>query len=162
MAGKISMFGDTCCQYTMTQHAYITWSSTHNERVERLWRDVYQDVTSSFVVAFKTLESKQMLNPLNEVDIFCLHYIFIPRVNKCLHDFQGAWNNHALSTEENITPIQLFVEGSCVNHSENEAQHTSSTPPALIPVPEETECMQIPILTHATIFPPCFSPQLTP
>lgn len=62
----------------------LTWSSTHNERVERLWRDVYRDVTSSFVVEFKTLESKQMLDPLNEVDIFCLHYIFILPVNKWL------------------------------------------------------------------------------
>ena len=42
----------------------LTGSSTYNERVERLWRDVYWDVTSSFVVAtFKALESEQMLDP---------------------------------------------------------------------------------------------------
>ena len=150
MAGKISMFGDILSIHN-DPACVLIGSSTHNERVERLWRDVYRDVTSFFVATFKALESEQMLDPVNEVDIFCLHYIFIPCVNQCLHDFQGAWNNHALSTEGNMTPLQLFVEGSRVNHSEDEAQQTSSTPPALIPVPEETECVQIP----SNKFEPC-------
>ena len=45
-----------------------------------------------------------------------MRYIFC--VNKCLRDFQGAWNNHALSTEGNMTPLQLFVKRSCVSHGE--------------------------------------------
>ena len=49
-----------------------------------------------------------------------------------------------------MTPLQLSVEGSRVNHSEDGAQQTS-TPPALIPVPEETECVQIP----SNKFEPC-------
>ena len=40
-----------------------------------------------------------------------LHFTFLPRINKCLHDFQESWNNHGLSAEGNRTPYQLFVEG---------------------------------------------------
>ena len=55
------------------------------------------------------LEAEQVLNPDNEVDIFCLHVVFLPRINKNLAEFQGSWNNHSLSTEGNMSPLQLCV-----------------------------------------------------
>ena len=89
----------------------LTGRSTHNERVERLWRDVTRCVSSSFIDLFNALEADGVLDLCNEVDIFCLHYVFFPRINKSLSDFQGSWNNHPLSTEGNMSPLQLFVEG---------------------------------------------------
>ena len=129
----------------------VTGSSTHNERVERLWRDVYRDVSSAFVDTFKALEEEHMLDPLNEVDIFCLHFVFQPRINKCLCDFQGAWNHHALSTEGNMSLYQLFVEGSCMDRCEDEPQQTNSDLSAPNPPFDVTECVQVP----SNKFEPC-------
>ena len=42
--------------------------------------------------------------------MYCLHYVFLPRINKCMADFQESWNHHSLSTEGNRSPYQLFVE----------------------------------------------------
>ena len=94
-----------------TESAVITGSSTHNERIERLWRDVFRSVSSVFFDIFSNLESRGQLDPLNEVDLFCLHWVYVPRVNHCLQQFTQSWNNHPLSTERNRTPNQLFVEG---------------------------------------------------
>lgn len=88
----------------------ITGSSTHNERIERLWRDVHRGI-SHFSDIFHELECEGLLDLLNEVDMFSLHYVYLPIINKCLHDFQESWNNHNLSTEGNMTPYQLFAEG---------------------------------------------------
>lgn len=52
------------------------------------------------------------LDPENDVDHFCLHYIFIPRINNSLHRFQSAWNNNPLSTEGNRSPMQLYLSNS--------------------------------------------------
>lgn len=89
----------------------LTGRSTHNERVERLWRDVTRCVSSSFIDTFNALEAENVLDPVNEIDIFCLHLVFLPRINKCLVDFCGSWNCHPLSTEGNMSPLQLFAEG---------------------------------------------------
>lgn len=89
----------------------ITGNSVHNERIERMWRDVTQNISSSFIDTFFELEAEEALNPDNEVDIFCLHVVFLPRVNKSLTEFQGSWNNHPLSTEGNMSPLQLCVLG---------------------------------------------------
>lgn len=90
----------------------ITGSSTHNQRIERLWRDVHRCVVSVYSEIFYSLESEGLLDPLNEVDLYCLHYIFLPRLNKSLSEFYESWNQHNLSSEGNLSPCQLFFEGS--------------------------------------------------
>ena len=102
-------------RYMVEQHgsssSVITGSSTHNERIERLWRDVFRCVGVLFYDTFRHLEEEGKLNTLNEVDMFCLHYVFLPRINEALNSFVDSWNNHPISTERNLTPNQLFVEG---------------------------------------------------
>ena len=98
-------------QYMETNRGYnrasfITGSSVHNTRIERLWR---ASVTSSFYSIFMDLEELGVLNPENDADIFSLHYIFIPRINELINSYKMAWNNHKLSTENNFSPLQLFT-----------------------------------------------------
>ena len=92
--------------------SYIAGSSVHNTRIERLWRDVYTAVTSMYVSVFSELEERNLLDPDNETDLFCLHYVFLPRVNASLNQFGSSWNNHPLSTENNLSPIQLYTGSS--------------------------------------------------
>ena len=89
----------------------VTGSSTHNERIERLWRDMTRCVGKLFYDTLYALEENALLDPLNEVDLFCVHYVFIPLMNNCLKQFVESWNFHPLSTEHNMTPEQLFVIG---------------------------------------------------
>ena len=103
-------------RYMLASHNHdhsciVTGSSVHNERVERLWRDVNRCIASSFADVFRILEREDKLDPLNEVDLYCLHYVFLPRINKAIHEFQESWNYHTLSTEGNKSPYQLFLEG---------------------------------------------------
>ena len=120
-----------------------TGSSTHNERIERMWRDVYRCVSSQFAETFRGLESSGVLDPLNEVDIFCLHFIFLPRINKLLSEFQESWNNHGLSTEGQCTPYQLFTEGFLFEETvpvlPDGSNGSSSQPPSSATVPERVE-----------------------
>ena len=99
----ISQYGD--------ERAVITGSSTHNERIECLWRDVFRCVGKLFYDTFYSLEQEGALDPLNEIDMFCLHTVFVPRINKCLREFMESWNHHKMSTVHNFTPYQMFVVG---------------------------------------------------
>ena len=88
--------------------AVLAGSSTHNVRIERLWRDMYCCVSGHYYELFYTLEKQQLLNPLNDTDLYCLHYMFLPRISKHFLDF---WNHHSLSSEHNHTPYQLMLLG---------------------------------------------------
>lgn len=91
--------------------AVITGASTHNQRIERLWRDVFRSVGVLFHDTFCKLEDDGYLDPLNEVDLFCLHFIFKPRINAALDSFTESWNNHSISSVNSMTPNQLFIQG---------------------------------------------------
>ena len=90
--------------------AVITGSSVHNERIKHFWIDVKRSVSSLFIHEFRTLENEGTLDPLNNVDIFCLHLVYLPVINRTLEEFRESWNNHPLSTEHNSTPNQLFCQ----------------------------------------------------
>ena len=90
--------------------AVITGASTHNERIERLWRDVHRCVGVVFADKFRELEVEEKLDTLNEVDLYCLHYVYKPQINHALQAFLESWNNHCISTEGGYTPYQLFIQ----------------------------------------------------
>ena len=46
------------------------------------------------------MEESGLLCPTNEVQLFCLHYVFLP-------------SNHRLRTEHRLTPEQLWTRGLC-------------------------------------------------
>lgn len=94
---------------------YIAGSSVHNSRIERLWRDVRSSVVSTYITVFGTLEDSGVLDVDNDTDLFCLQYVYIPRVNQSLDTFHEAWNCHSLSTESNWSPLQLFTAFSIGN-----------------------------------------------
>ena len=89
----------------------ITGSSAHNVRVERMWRDMCKSITINFSSTFASMESKVVLDPLNDVGIFCLHYVYLPRINRCLQEFQESWNRHSMSTKGSMSPCQMFIKG---------------------------------------------------
>ena len=89
----------------------ITGSSVHNQRIERLWRDMHRCVTQIYYCLFFHLENEGILDPLNEREIYALHYIFKPRIQQSLDRFCTGWNNHGIRTEHSSTPNQLFTSG---------------------------------------------------
>ena len=95
----------------------IMGRSVHNQRIERLWRDVYQGCLSLYYNLFTYLERCQFLDPCNELHLFILHYIYQPRIQQSLNSFRQAYINHPLSSCGNRTPAQLFVSGA-IQHSQ--------------------------------------------
>lgn len=102
------------------QGAYIQGKSVHNQRIERLHYDTTHCVLSHFIDIFLYLEEHDILDRSNKIDLYALHYVYLPIIQNSLSEFQEGWNNHQLSTEKNQTPYQLWMLGMMDNEKANQ------------------------------------------
>ena len=89
----------------------IVGSSVHNQRIERLWRDLFETVLQFYYRLFYHMEQLGILDPMNEHHLFSLHYIYVPVINNAIHLFTESWNSHSLSSCNSKTPLQLYTDG---------------------------------------------------
>ncbi len=93
--------------------SHITGRSVHNQRIERFWRDLFTACTCLFYNLFHSMESSGILDASNEEHLFALHYVFCPMINRNLSIFQQGHNRSPIRTERNLSPQQLWIQGSC-------------------------------------------------
>ena len=89
----------------------LVGKSVHNQRIERLWRDVYVGVIKFYHDLFLYMEAIDVLDPDNETHLFSLHFVYVPRINNHLQQWKGAWINHSIRTADNLSLLQLWMEG---------------------------------------------------
>lgn len=125
------------------RNSHITGRSVHNQRIERLWRDVYTQVIDLFHTLFYEMEAEQILAPDNEVHLYALHWVFVPLIQRHLQMFKEAWNLHSLRTERSQSPYQLWLRNR--NFEENPEQVDDLYGATMDGLgPQEVEGVQVP------------------
>lgn len=107
----------------LNRGSHLTGCSVHNQRIERLWVDVFKEVVDFFHNEFTALEEDRLLDINNDKHIFVLQQVYLTYINEKLDVFTQAWNFHKLRTERNRTPRQLWLSGMLKNAN---SEHTAT------------------------------------
>jgi hypothetical protein len=93
--------------YDGNEDCFKASSSHYNQRVERNWRDMRCSTLQPYKDLFLHLEELG-LDIENSIHMFCLQYMYVPRINESLFEFRNSWNSHGLSTERFQSPLSLL------------------------------------------------------
>lgn len=56
------------------------------------------------------MENTRLLDPLNSIHLYALHFVFLSRINKALDDFIKVCNKHTLSKTGGHSPMKLYTK----------------------------------------------------
>ena len=73
--------------------------SCQNQRIERMWVDIWNNVRNVCPDIFVLMEDMSILDITEPKHMWALHYVFIARLNIAFKKFTMQWNHHRLSTE---------------------------------------------------------------
>ena len=91
--------------------SHIQGSSVHNQRIERLHRDTTRCCLSGFYAVFDYMENEGILDPSNDTDVFCLHYVFLPRINRALERISLRMASPLSEYREKSNPLSNIDSG---------------------------------------------------
>lgn len=92
--------------------SHIAGRKGHNQRIERLWRDLFCGCLHLYYNLFYAMENCEMLDPSDELHLFALHFVYVPRINQTLQLFAQGHNRALIFTERGKSPLQLWISSS--------------------------------------------------
>lgn len=57
------------------------------------------------------METVGLLEPHNDIHLWCLHFVYQPRIDRHLQLFSEGWSRKRIRTAGNKTPTQLWFNG---------------------------------------------------
>ena len=100
------------CQYMEAARgsgrgSYIAGRSVHNQRIERLWKDLFERQLLYFYNLFWDLEQQGFLDVESDGDLTILQAVFLPILDAQLQRFRETWNSHS-SRIMKSSPLRAF------------------------------------------------------
>ena len=92
------------------RNSVISGRSVHNQRIERLWRDVRVNVIDFYRTVFYAFANQHEVDFSDEKTVYCIHYLYLGLIQEDLNSFTASWNKHGIrTTTGNRSPEQLLI-----------------------------------------------------